>query len=146
MTAGWPPTTSLTKPGWSMTKNLSRRGTPSRARPTRRPCGTRFCAGRRMACSLARCAFDTPPVKPLWRRKDGKKFPWRGSALRDKHGSAEGDPVVNLDHVGDRHANAAVGRRAPQRGELIGAGDPRPVVDAEPACLDRVLRARRDHL
>src|SRR5262245_40555787 len=71
----------------------------------------------------------------------------RGGALSDVDGRADVDAVVELDHVGDRHAYAAVRGGRAERGDVVGAVDAGTVVDAHPARLQRVLgHATRDHL
>src|SRR5215216_3867746 len=70
----------------------------------------------------------------------------RGADLGDVNGRADGNPVVELDHVRDQHADAAVRRRGADRARRVGAVDPGAVEDPEPARLERVLgRAAGDH-
>src|SRR5215218_9017753 len=70
----------------------------------------------------------------------------RPAELTDVDGRADGNPVVELDHVRDQHADAAVRRRGADRARRVGAVDPGAVEDPEPARLERVLgRAAGDH-
>ena len=62
-------------------------------------------------------------------------------------GVADGHARVQVDHVGDVHADAAVRRARPDRPVLGGAVDADAVGDAQPARLERVVRrAAGDHL
>src|SRR6185436_1389330 len=66
--------------------------------------------------------------------------------LRDVDRRADVDLVVELDDVGDVHADAAVRGGRADRAVRGGPVDARAGVDAHPARLDRVVRARRDDL
>src|SRR5215217_6680982 len=67
--------------------------------------------------------------------------------LRDVDRRADVDLVVELDDVGNQHADAAVGGGAADRARRVGSVDAGAVEDAHPARLERVLgHAARDHL
>src|SRR5205823_4503866 len=53
---------------------------------------------------------------------------------------------VELDHVGDRHPDAAVRRGGAERAQVVGAVDAGAAVDPHPAGLQRVLGAGWDRL
>src|SRR5437016_2428425 len=59
------------------------------------------------------------------------------SGLCDVDRRAQRRDAVELDHVRDRHADAAVRGCRAERPELVGAVDAGTVVDAHPAGLDR---------
>src|SRR5205823_3674022 len=67
-------------------------------------------------------------------------------SLDDEDRVADADLVEQLDHVGDRHPDAAVRAGGAERARLFGAVDARAVRDAHPARLDGVLRPGRDRL
>ena len=56
------------------------------------------------------------------------------------HAAADGHPRIQVDHVGDAHADAAVRRARADRPLLGGAVDADRAVDAEPPRLERVVR------
>ena len=139
------------------------RGCASRARATRRPCGTRSCASVSGACTSARSFFATrTTTPPCWTRgweevgrieEIGRPCPAEahGPAASDRSGDvdrrADRHAVVELLDVRDVHPDAAVGGGRADRGVVGRAVDAHAVVDAQPAGLDRVLRrAARDDL
>src|SRR5690349_13644935 len=67
------------------------------------------------------------------------------AASLDEHWGPERHLVVQRDHVGDRHPDAAVRGGGAERPDVDRAVDAGAGVDAHPAGLDRVVGARRDH-
>src|SRR5687767_7866461 len=84
------------------------------------------------------------------RERGGRPRTKPGAAYRpsaDVDGGSDGDLVVELDHVRDGHAHAAVGGGAAKRTGVVGPVDPGAVIDAHPARLERVVgRAAGNHL
>src|SRR5215203_7104666 len=62
------------------------------------------------------------------------------TALGDVDGRPYRHPLVQRDHIWNRHPDAAMGGGGAQRAELVGAMDPGAVEDPEPAGLERILR------
>src|SRR5947209_121932 len=94
--------------------------------------GPLFAAGSPRPCLRCASWYELPHV--------------RTAGLRDVHGRADRDSVVEVDHVRDRHADAPVRCGRPERTQFVGPVDPGAVEDAHPASLDRILRSRRDRL
>src|SRR4051794_24362786 len=85
-----------------------------------------------MECASARylISCSLPDMRP--------GYPARSA---DEHGCSDGDPVVEVDDVGDVHADAAMRGARADRPILGRAVDADAVGDTHPARLERVVRA-----
>src|SRR5205807_10314649 len=98
--------------------------------------------GKREASADVRALTKIPGSSSAGRR-------WREllrPSVADVDRSADLDPVVEVDHVGDKHAHASVREGMADRIGLVRAVDAGPVEQAHPARLQRIAGTGRDHL
>src|SRR5918996_4165063 len=128
----------------------------SRRACTRRPTWTpttRSWTAARPSCMWRTCSWPRRTWQrrstPSWARcTPGRSCPRTSdpAASGDIDGGPDGNLVVELDHVRDRHPDAAVRGGGAERVGLVRAVDSGAVVDAEPPRLQRVLgHAARHH-
>src|SRR3954451_7951588 len=103
---------------------------------------------RTLTESTSSTIAPTTPIRPTPATSDRGRSGSRGSRLLgDINRRTDRHLVVELDHVGDAHANAPVRGGRPDRADGVGAVDPGAVEDPHPAGLQRVVRRpARDHL
>src|SRR3954451_15317423 len=96
---------------------------------------------RRLTASTRRTIAPTTPRMPTPATSERGRSGRRGSRrLGDINRRTDWHSVVELDHVGDPHGDAAVRGRRPDRADRVGAVNPGAGEDAHPACLERAVR------
>src|SRR3954452_18143679 len=96
---------------------------------------------RTLTESTSSTIAPTTPIRPTPATSDRGRSGSRGSRLLgDVNRRTHRHLVVELDDVGDPHADAAVRGGGPDRADGVRAVDPGPVEDAHPARLERVVR------
>src|SRR3954468_1236005 len=98
-------------------------------------------AVRRFSARTRITTAPTIPIRPMPATSDRGRSGSRGSRLLgDVNRRTDRDLVVELDHVRDPHADAAVRGRRPDRADRVRPVDPGAGEDAHPARLERVVR------
>src|SRR3954471_7213659 len=135
-------------PGW---------GTFATPRPSSGPpsCTTQTSPGavawnavRRFSARTRITTAPTIPTRPTPATSERGRSGSRGSRLlRDVNRRTDRNLVIEVDDVGDPHADAPVRRRGADRADVVGPVDAGSGEDPHPARLERVVRrAARDHL
>src|SRR4051812_22826744 len=96
---------------------------------------------RMLTASTSSTSVPTTPMSPMPATSDRGRSGSRGSRLLgDVNRRTDRDLVVELDHVGDPHPDAAMRGRRANRADRVRAVDAGAVEDAQPARLERVVR------
>src|SRR3954454_18517171 len=135
-------------PGWRTFATPRPSSGPPSCTTQTSPGAVAWNAVRRFSASTRITIAPTIPTRPTPATSDRGRSGSRGSRLlRDVNRRTDRNLVVELDDVGDPHADAAVRRRGADRADVVGPVDAGAGEDAHPARLERVVRrAARDHL
>src|SRR3954453_1196865 len=135
-------------PGWrTLATPRPSSGPPSCTTHTS-PGAVAWNAVRRFSARTRMTTAPTIPIRPTPATSDRGRSGSRGSRLLgDVNRRTDRNLVIQVDDVGDPHADAPVRRRGADRADVVGPVDAGPGEDAHPPRLERVVRrAARDDL
>src|SRR3954462_2194529 len=135
-------------PGWrTLATPRPSSGPPSCTTHTS-PGAVAWNAVRRFSARTRITTAPTIPTRPTPATSDRGRSGSRGSRLlRDVNRRTDRNLVIEVDDVGDLHADAPVRRGGADRADVVGPVDAGPGDYAHPARLERVVRrAARDDL
>src|ERR687886_1593187 len=128
-------------PGWRTSATPRPSSGPPSCTTHTSPGAVAWNAVRTLSARTRITTAPTTPTRPTPTTSERGRSGSRGSRLLgDVNRRTDRHLVVELDDVRDAHADAAVRRRGADRADRVRAVDARPVEDAQPARLERVVR------